>query len=53
MADHGDAPEPATDITDLYIFQKPGDPTKSIFVMNVNPDAPNQATLFDRTRATS
>src|SRR5437762_5070886 len=47
MADHGDAPESSTDITDRYIFQEPGNPTMSIFVMNVNPDVPDQATMFD------
>ena len=47
MSDHGDTPYPQTDITDLYVFQKPGDPTRSIFILNVNPDAPRQATTFD------
>ena len=31
---HGDA---RLDITDLYAFPKPGDPGKSIFIMNVHP----------------
>jgi hypothetical protein len=31
---HGDA---RLDLTDLYVFQKPGDPGKSILVMNVHP----------------
>ena len=38
---HNDAPDldPRTDITDLFAFQKPGDPTRSIFIINVHPDA--------------
>jgi len=44
MADHLDAPglmppggDPSIDITDVYAFQKPGDASKSIIIMNVNP----------------
>jgi hypothetical protein len=33
---HGD---PRLDLTDLYAFPKPGDATKSIFVMNVHPSS--------------
>lgn len=46
---HNDAPnlDPRTDITDLYIFQNPGDPTKSILILNVNPEAPTHAKAFD------
>ena len=33
---HGDA---RLDLTDLYVFPKPGDPRKSIFVMDVHPSA--------------
>ena len=47
MSDHSDAPEPQTDITDLFAFQKPGDPGRSILALNVNPRAPTQATTFD------
>lgn len=54
MADHLDAPglmspdsNPKTDITDIYAFQKPGDPDKSILVLNVNPLAPTLATAFE------
>ena len=54
MADHLDAPglqspnmDARVDITDIYIFQKPGDPKKSIVVLNVNPLAPTLATTFD------
>jgi len=35
------------DITDLYAFQKPGEPSKSILIMNVNPFAPTMADSFD------
>jgi hypothetical protein len=46
---HNDAPDldPRTDITDLYVFQKPDDPTKSILILNVNPEAPTHADTFD------
>src|SRR5437773_8749997 len=54
MADHLDAPglmspdaNPKTDITDIYVFQKPGDPNKSILILNVNPLAPTLATEFE------
>src|SRR6266567_3946253 len=33
---HGDA---RLDLTDLYAFPKPGDPRKSILIMNVHPSA--------------
>src|SRR5689334_18171048 len=53
MADHLDAPglmSPAmdarVDITDLYAFQKPGDPSKSILILDVNPLAPAHANEF-------
>ena len=46
---HNDAPnlDPRTDITDLYIFQNPGDSTKSILILDVNPEAPIHANAFD------
>jgi hypothetical protein len=54
MADHLDAPglkapgmDARIDITDVYAFQKPGDSSKSILVMNVNPLAPTLANEFD------
>jgi len=53
MADHLDAPglmspggDPRIDITDVYAFQKPGDPHKSILILNVNPLAPTRANEF-------
>src|SRR5215470_1196596 len=53
MADHLDAPgltSPAmdtrVDITDIYAFQKPGDPKRSILILNVNPLAPTHADEF-------
>jgi hypothetical protein len=54
MADHLDAPglmspdsKPKSDITDIYAFQKPGDPDKSILILNVNPLAPTLANSFE------
>jgi hypothetical protein len=54
MADHLDAPglmspdaNAKTDITDIYVFQKPGDDDKSILIMNVNPLAPTLANSFE------
>ena len=46
---HNDAPnlDPRTDITDLYIFQNPDDPTRSILILDVNPEAPTHANAFD------
>src|SRR5437016_14575009 len=53
MADHLDAPglkspngDARTDITDVYAFQKSGDPGKSILMLNVNPLAPTLAAEF-------
>src|SRR5690348_15691926 len=53
MADHLDAPglkspnmDAETDITDHYAFQKPGDPHKTILILNVNPLAPTLANQF-------
>ncbi len=53
MADHLDAPgltSPAmdarVDITDHYAFQKPGDPDRTILILNVNPLAPTHADEF-------
>ena len=47
MPDHTDAPDskshPRVDNTDLFVFQKPRDSTKSIFVLNVNPEDPRGA----------
>jgi len=53
MADHLDAPglmSPAldarVDITDHYAFQKPGDSSKTILILDVNPLAPTHADEF-------
>jgi len=53
MADHLDAPglqspnlDARVDITDIYIFQKPGDASRSVLVLNVNPLAPTLADSF-------
>ena len=34
------------DITDHYVFQKPGEPTRTILALNVNPLAPRHANEF-------
>lgn len=39
MADHSDATDPRTDITDLFVFQSPGDSGRSVLVLNVFPAA--------------
>ncbi|HKW58363.1 MAG TPA: DUF4331 family protein [Candidatus Dormibacteraeota bacterium] len=39
--------DPKTDITDVYAFLKPGDPARSVLVLNVNPLAPALASSFD------
>lgn len=46
---HNDAPDldPRTDITDLFAFQKPGDPSKTILILNTYPEAPVHAAGFD------
>ncbi|HEV2237375.1 MAG TPA: DUF4331 family protein [Ktedonobacterales bacterium] len=56
MADHLDAPglkspnmDAKIDITDIYAFQKPGDPSKTILVTNVNPLATTLADSFEHT----
>jgi Domain of unknown function (DUF4331) len=53
MADHLDAPgltSPAmdarVDITDHYAFQKPGDPSRTVLILDVNPLAPALAQEF-------
>lgn len=52
MSDHGDHAVGEHDLTDLYVFRKPGDPAKTILVMGMNPDVvpgvpPPQAQPFD------
>jgi hypothetical protein len=44
---HNDAPDldPRTDITDLYVFRAPDEPSKTVFVLNVNPKV--RAAAFD------
>ena len=59
MADHLDSStkltspggDPKSDITDIYIFQKPGDPAKSVLILNVNPLAPTLADEFQHGAA--
>src|SRR5215467_5969604 len=52
MSDHGDHAVAAHDLTDLYVFRKPGDLAKTIRVMDVDPDVvpgepPPRARPFD------
>ena len=47
MADHSDAIDPRTDITDLFVFQSPGDSDRSVFVLNVFPEASEPFASFD------
>ena len=53
MADHLDASglkspnmDARVDICDIYVFRKPGDDSKSVFVIDVNPIAPTFADSF-------
>ena len=53
MSDHLDAPglkspnmDARVDITDIFAFQNPADPTRSVLAMNVNPVAPTLADSF-------
>jgi uncharacterized protein DUF4331 len=53
MADHLDAPgvkppnmDARVDICDIYAFSKPGDVSKSVLVLDVNPVAPTYANSF-------
>ena len=39
--------DPRSHITDLFVFQKPGDPHKTILVMNINPHSPMTADAVD------
>jgi hypothetical protein len=47
VSHHSTVPDPQLDITDLYVFQKPGDATKTILIVNVNPFAPTGASTFN------
>lgn len=46
---HNDVPEvdPRHDITDLYAFQTPADPTSSILILNVHPEVSTPANAID------
>ncbi len=46
MSHHSTVPNPQADITDLYLFQKPDDPARSILIMNVNPFASRRVSTF-------
>jgi hypothetical protein len=47
LADHSDAPDPRTDITDLFIFQKPGGDAASVLILNIHPEASALVAAFD------
>jgi hypothetical protein len=38
MSDHGDRAVDKHDLTDVYVFRKPGAPAKTILVMDVDPE---------------
>jgi hypothetical protein len=46
MSHHSTVVNPQTDITDLYIFSKPGDASRSIFIMNIHPFARVPTAVF-------
>lgn len=46
MSDHGDAPDPRTDIADLYAFAAPGN-DRSVLVLNINSGASAPEARFD------
>lgn len=47
MSDHGDTPDPRTDITDLYVFQAHGGGNRSVLVLGINPKASALESSFD------
>ena len=51
MSDHADHAVAEHDLTDLYVFRMPGDPGRTILIMNADPDvtpgAPSRARRFD------
>lgn len=47
LADHSDTPDPRTDITDLFVFQKPRDVDHSVLILNINPQASIAAESYD------
>ena len=49
MADHSDAPDPRTDITDLYVFRSPLGNAQTVLILNINPDATALTASFDPT----
>lgn len=46
MSDHHDHAVAEHDITDLYVFRKPGDPTRAVLVMDVYPEVPPGGASF-------
>jgi hypothetical protein len=47
MSDHSDAQDPRTDITDLFVFQKPGDDAHSVLILNIHPEPSGLLEAFD------
>jgi hypothetical protein len=47
LADHNDAPDPRTDITDLFVFQSPEGSAQSVLILNINHEASAPGEPFD------
>jgi hypothetical protein len=47
VSDHGDAPDPRTDIADLYAFVAPGNGDRTVLVLNINSGASAPEARFD------
>lgn len=46
MSDHHDHAVAEHDITDLYVFREPRDPTRAVLVMDVYPEVPPEGATF-------
>jgi hypothetical protein len=46
VSDHHDHAVAEHDITDLYVFREPGDPTLAVLVMDVYPEVPPEGATF-------
>lgn len=46
MSHHSTISDPSTDITDLYVFPNPGNPSRTILIMNIHPFAQVSTTVF-------
>jgi hypothetical protein len=47
VADHSDALDPRTDITDLFVFRSPDDASRSVLILNIFPSASEARSSFD------